>query len=38
MKNLLTTIDELLWPLALVALVVLVSCHFVPFFVGLMIF
>jgi hypothetical protein len=38
MKNLLNAIDDLLWPLGTALLVILASVHFVPMFIGLLIF
>ena len=38
MKELLNAIDDLMWPLATAMLVILMTAHFVPLFIGLLIF
>ena len=38
MKNLLNAIDDLMWPLATAMLVILATVHFVPMFIGFLIF
>lgn len=38
MKNLLNTIDEVMWPMAIAAFIIFASVHFIPLFIGVLIF